>query len=247
MRFWAAIVGCASLALASFAQPVLGASSSADSAAGRAGLLTLQDFPSGWAPTPRSKSSSSAVVKKLVSTIPACKVFIPLLGNSKSGRRSESRSSFTDGTVTVDNSVTVYPDVQHASVPLTAVRTSTFSDCLEPLFRDGIRAELAKTGKASLVKNLAVAAQAANPGVTVGDDQAAFAATVTLSAQGIPASFYFEDIVVRAGRALDSFSYSSDNGPIGTIPPTPIEASVARLQTALGLPTPGPVPLSRAS
>jgi hypothetical protein len=208
-------------------------SSPHDKATAQAGALRLQDFPAGWAPKATS-SSNSALTLKLVSTIPVCKPLRPLLGNTKTASRAKSSSDFTDGTQTVSNSVAVYPDVAHATLPFAAAKGSTFSTCIQRVLQAAIPIELAKSGKASSVQNLAVAVQPANPGVSAGDDQAAFSATLTVTASGIQQSIYFEDIVIRVGRALDTFSYQNDSSPINDAVPSAIDGSVSRLQAALG-------------
>jgi hypothetical protein len=228
------VVGVCSLLLVTTGASSFAASSSPDRGIAQTGVLTLQDFPAGWAPKAKS-SSNDALSVKLVSTTPVCKPVRPLYANAKTATRTQSPSDFTDGTLTVSNSVSVYPDVAHADLPFAAAKGPALSACFQRVLQKVIPVELAKSGHASSVQNLAVAVQPTNPGVAAGDDQAAFAATVTVTAKGgAQQSIYFEDIVVRVGRALDTFSYENESSPISDSVPSAINASVARLQAALG-------------
>jgi hypothetical protein len=231
------VTGAVAVGVCTMLLVVSGASASAapsprDKGIAQVGVLTLQDVPAGWAPK-ASSPSDTALVAKLFSTIPVCKTFKPLFVNAKTASRAQSASDFTDGTLTVSNSVSVYPDVVHAAKPFTAAKGSTFSRCFQRLLQTALPVELAKSGNASSIQKLAVAVAPASPGVTVGDGQAAFAATVTVTASGIQVSIYFEDIVVRVGRALDTFSYQQEGSPISDSVPSAINVSVSRLQAAL--------------
>lgn len=211
------------------------AASNPDKGVAQAGVLTLQDFPNGWAPKPRSPSSSFP--SSIFSKIPVCRQFEVLLANSKTGTHADSRSDFTDGRVTVDNGVVVYPDVAHALKPFTAAKGTALSNCLQQLLKNAIGAELAKKGLSSSVQHLAVVSEPASSGVTAGDDQTAIALTVTFTARGISQSLYVKLVIVRVGRALDTFDFENDTSPITVTLPAVLGASVTRLQAALGLPT----------
>jgi hypothetical protein len=232
-RFGVGLV-CAAAIIATGTAP-LAALSSNDKSIAQAGVVTLQDLPTGWAPKPSTSSgAAAALTPKLVLTIPVCKPFRPLLGNSKTAVKARS-SSFTDGSVSFDNSVTVYPDVNRASRPFAAVKAGTgFSRCFEQILQIGLRKLLVKSGHASQVTNLNVSVQSANPGTGAGDDQAAFAATVALRIQGIDQTLYFESVIVRVGRALDTFNYENDSSPIADTMNAVIATSVGRLGVALG-------------
>ena len=211
-----------------------GAPSNADRAIAKTGLLTPQDFPAGWTVKPGS-SSSGGPPPSLVACTPACRPFISLLGNSKSAAKAQS-DEFTEGSVTVTNSVDVYPSPARANAPFNAVKTSSFSSCLQVLFAKLLHNELASKGEASALQHASVVATSANPGITLGDDQAAYSLALTASVQGTPINIYFEDVVIRNGRALDSFSFENDTSPITDVMKPVLAQSVRRLRLARGLP-----------
>jgi hypothetical protein len=213
------------------------ASSAADKRIAKAGVLTLQDFPRGWAVNAHSAASSSTLLGKLISKTAICRQFEPLFANNKAATRAQSPSSFTDGEFTVDNSVAVYPDVAQLLGPCTAIKTTTFRDCAQQLYDKVTRTQLASSDQLP-VDDLAVVAQSASPEVRVGDDQAARAITVTLTDEGISENSYTALIVIRVGRTLDTFNYTNGTRPITATEPTVIGSSVARLQSALGPPEP---------
>jgi hypothetical protein len=210
---------------------------STDPGIAAAGVVAAQDFPAGWAPTARSGSGGSA--DRLVASAPACKQFKPLLGSTKTAAQVRSPASYSDGAVTVANTVTVYPDLRHADVPFAAIKSGAFSKCLQQVLKQGVRAQLARSasvpgaaGRPPAVQ-IEVAAGSAKPGTTVGDDQTAFTETLTLSRQGGRRTLYFEDVLIRVGRAIDSFSYQSDAAPIADTLNGVVSASVGRLAAAI--------------
>jgi hypothetical protein len=209
----------------------LAAPSANDGAIARAGVLTLEDFPAGWAPTP-SLPSNTSLDQRLVGTIPVCKPFRPLIGLAKTRARARSLSDFTDGGLTVSNAVSVFPDEAHAEVSFNAVKTASLSQCFERLLSQVIRSQ-ARQHEVSL-PNLSVIVEPAKPPLQAGDDQGALAATITATANGKEATGYNENVFIRVGRAIDSFTYENDNAPISDYLPTVIDGSVARLQAALG-------------
>lgn len=233
----AVMAGVAIFALvAVLGSPTFGvASPAADKSIAQAGLLTLQDFPAGWAPQPAG-TSNTKLGAKLVSSIAACKPLRPLLGNGKTAVRANSPSDFTDGSVTLSNAVNVYPSVTRALLPFNAFRERSGRICLQALLKQGLEQDLAAQGKASEVQGLHVAVQPASPPVTLGDGQTALEATITGTTRGIPITIYFEYVIVRVGRALTTFTYEDQSEPISDVMPAVILRSVTRLQSALGLP-----------
>jgi hypothetical protein len=125
--------------------------------------------------------------------------------------------------------------VKGALKPFTAFQGSALSACFQRLLKADLEANLASSGHASQVQNVAVAVQPVTPALDVGGDgQAGFSATVTATASGVQQSVYFEDVIVRVGRALDTFSYENDSSPVSDTEASAVAASVSRLQTALG-------------
>lgn len=209
-----------------------GATSPKDQRAAQAGLLTLQDFPAGWTASPNSSNDNSAT-KKAIDTIAACKPFRPLLGNAKAGSRADAKSTFGLSGLSVSNNIVVFPTLAGANRTVRASKSGAFSACTQRLLQQGITQQLNDTGQAAEVQHLAVAVQLLSAGVSVGDDQSAVGATVTLSVGGTTTSLHVEDIFIRAGRAIDSFSYEDDTNPITDTVPSAISASVTRLAGAL--------------
>ena len=224
----AAIVGivAVSTGAAAFSDPV------ADAAAARAGLLTGPDFPSGWAPKPGGASTTPSPLELGIVSTPACRSFKPLVANSKTGTHANS-PDFTDGTTTISNDVVVYPTVANALKPIAAVKGPQLSTCFQRLFKAVVAAKLKSAGQLSKVRNLAVVVQPTAPSVSVGDDQAAFGATVSFTILGARDAVYIEDLLVRVGRATSSISYENDSSPVTDTQPAAVTASVERLQHAL--------------
>jgi hypothetical protein len=56
---------------------------------------------------------------------------------------------------------------------------------------------------------------------------------VTVTVGGTGRTQYFENLLVRVGRAIDSFSYQSQSAPISDTMPGVVAGSVGRLTAAL--------------
>jgi hypothetical protein len=209
----------------------LAAPSANDQAIARAGVLTLEDFPPGWAPTP-SLPSNRSLEQRLIRTIPACKPLRPLIGLANTNARAQPHSDFTDGALTISNAVSVFPDVTRAETSFTAAKTTSLSQCLERAFGQLIHSAATQHGVS--LRNVSVIVEPANPPIHSGDDQGAVSATITATANGTPGTGYNEYVFIRVGRAIDSFTYQTDNAPTSDYMLTVVDASVARLQAALG-------------
>jgi len=211
------------------------AASNHDKAIAQAAVLTLPDFPSGWTAKPQSGGDSNGGVEaKLVSSIPKCRPFVPLLANAKTGVRAVTTSDFTDGVTTVNNDVRVYPTVPNALKAFAALQSPALTGCFQRLLQAALKAQLVSQGQAKNVRIAGVSVEPANPNLNAGGDgQGGFAATITVAASGQQENLYVESLTVRVGRALDTFSYQNVTGPVSDLAPGAAAASVSRLQAAL--------------
>jgi hypothetical protein len=193
---------------------------------------------------PRSSNNNQQATERgLITKVAVCKPFVPLVANGKTSTRAQSATDFTDGVVTVDNSVSVYPTTARALTPFSAAKTNALSACFQRLFTQVFQALAVTDSQLASVQNLKIEVQPANPGLVAGDGQAAIAITVTGSTHGLDFSVYVDLVIVRVGEALDTFQYEKESSPVSDYMPAVIDASVSRLQGALGLPaTPNTTP-----
>lgn len=208
-----------------------GVTSATDGNLARVGLLTLRDFPPGWAPKPGSASrSSGALVNQLVSKIAACRKYKTLIA-AKAHEPKARSSQFTDGSVTISDAVVVRPTAADAAARFAIEKNDPgYVTCYQDLLKRLTAAVVTNSGQP--VENLRSEFQAANPGTTAGDDQAAFAATISLTTRGVDVTAYFEIVGIRVGRTITSFTYESESGPINDVLPSVIQAPVTRLSVA---------------
>ena len=156
-----------------------GVTSATDGNLARAGLLTLRDFPPGWAPKPGgTRGGSGALVDQLVSKIASCRKYETLIV-AKAHEPKARSSQFTDGTVTISDAVIVRPTAADAAARFAIEKDDPgYVTCYQDLLKRFVAKVVTNSGQS--VENLRSEFQAANPGTTAGDDQAAFAATVSL-------------------------------------------------------------------
>jgi len=231
-RLWPVVVLVGALTVA-LGGAAFGASTGHDKAIAQTGVLTLSDFPAGWTPKTQTGGSSGAVEAKLVSSIPSCRPFVPLIANTATSARATTTSDFTDGVTTVSNDVRVYPTVAHALQSFDALASPALNGCFQRLLHAALKKQLVSQGQASKIRIAGVSVQHVNPNLGVGDAEGGFAATITLAASGQQESVYVEAITVRVGRALDNFSYQNPSSPVSDLVPSAVAASVSRLQAAL--------------
>jgi hypothetical protein len=212
------------------AVPAVAASTSSDRELARAGVLVLTDFPSGWKQSKRNDTSDAALDAK-AAKIASCKPFIAF---SKANRGNSHTSSpdFTHDQSSVTNAVSVYPSAEKATAAMGDFSDPGLPACLDRLFTTVFRGELAK--KKSVAKQITAITTDIKPveGVRIGDQAVVYQGTVVVTLKtGAPQTIGLGVMSVRAGRAIDGYSWTSDVSIESALQPA-IVASVDRLQKA---------------
>jgi hypothetical protein len=218
------------LVVGAAAAPAGGASTSSDRTISRAGVLALTDFPSGWKQAKRSDTSDAELDAK-AAKIASCKPFIAF-SKANRGHPHTSSPQFSHDQSSVTNAVSVYPSAAEATNALHDFADPGLPACLDRLFTTVFRGELAK--KKRVAKQITRITTDVKPleGVRIGDEAIVYQGNVTVNLKvGAPQTIGLGVMSVRAGRALDGYSWTSDVGIESALQPA-IVASVGRLQQA---------------
>ncbi len=204
------------------------ASTSGDSTIARTGVLVGDDFPAGFTPSAASGSSHADNVK-LAKGVDGCAPYVTLqkalipLPQAKSPK-------FDDASRSISNEVDVFPTDKAASAALVLYAKSSMVGCLENLFEKQIR-QGASTQQA--IDDVTVDLDRQDI-AELGDESVVYEGSVALTGtDGTQSKLGIGAAAVRVGRTVDVVSYSTDGTSLTDVLTPAIDASVARLRTAL--------------
>ena len=207
------------------------ASPSGDSTIARTGVLVAADFPAGFTPSTASGSSHADNVK-LAKGVDGCAPYVALqkalipLPQAKSPK-------FDDASRSISNEVDVFPTDKAASAALVLYAKSSMVGCLESLFekqiRQGANAQQSIDDVMVDLNRQDIA--------DLGDESVVYEGSVALTGtDGAQSKLGIGAAAVRVGRAVDVVSYSTAGTSLTDVLTPAIDASVARLRTALARP-----------
>jgi hypothetical protein len=213
--------------------PAQGVGLTKDDRIAKAGVLRLSDFGPGWRQTPSEDNFDE--VQDAASDVPECKTYLKIRRESHSVPRRESQT-FSQGENVLRNDVVVYPTEARARRALQQFRSPSVANCLRQLYPKLLAKALSESSPAQAGQIESVDADIGLQSVTPrGDEAASYSATITVVAKsGLRDHAYFEDEIVRVGRAITDFSIRNDQGefPLSDEHASVIDASLARLQAA---------------
>ena len=204
------------------------ATRSSDTSIARAGLFVAADFPATFEAQPGANSSASETIK-LAKGVDGCGPYVSLLKTSIPLPQAES-SRFGDGSRSVNNKVNVYPSERAASAALTLFAKPSIVGCIENLLEKYERQNPdLRSSLDDVVVNLDRQDIAG-----LGDDSVVYEGTVVLTrTDGSTQQVGFGNAAVRVGRTVDVVSYTTTGDDLTDVLTPAVDASVARLRTAL--------------
>ena len=210
---------------ASPAAPAGAATRSGDKQIAEAGTFVVTDFPAGFVSS-RATPSSSAENIKLAKGVPGCAPYIALQKLTDVQPQATSLD-FKDDSRTVSNEVDVFKTERAAAAALALYAKPSTVSCLQKLFKK----QFAKDPKVESVSITLDRQDIAG----LGDDSVVYEGNVVLTAtDGSTAKIGVGNAAVRVGRAVDDVTYLTTSADLTEILTPAIDASVARLQDALG-------------
>jgi hypothetical protein len=193
-----------------------------------AGTLVVGDLPAGFAAKPASDSSKADNIR-LAKGIGGCAPYITVEKTTAQLPLARS-ASFEDATRKVSNEVDVFKSERAASAALALYARPSIVGCLEKLFEKTIRQDPDVGGK---IDDVVVTLERQDI-AGLGDDSVVYEGTMELTGtDGSTAQLGIGNAAVRVGRTVDAVSFSTSGGDLAEILTPAIDASVARLRTAL--------------
>jgi hypothetical protein len=184
-------------------------SQAASLAQARKDLLVLSDMPAGWTSTknPNANNNSSLGNKQLAHCIGVSSSLIA--ENPPSVYSPQFQNS--DGTLTVADSVAVFPSTKNATAEYAVGSNPKFPSCLTALASGPLKAKLfGKLPKGTTIGTplvSAVAATALAPGV------AGYSLSVPVTAQGVTLNVTVTQLVTIKGRLGHQVTFTSAGTP----------------------------------
>jgi hypothetical protein len=234
----AGILGLA-IPMALSAPSIAASAAGADKATSKAGVLVLADFPSGWAASPQSSSSSD----QILAGIPACRAVVQARNTIRKSRTKADSKDFKKSDETYSNTVAVLATPAAAAKAFAAYRSTQGQQCLKQIADKAIQASLAKSS--GTIKDPKVSTTLSEvSGPIVGDASVRYRLELAVTGSNLPITqkAYLDEVTAQTGRALTSYQYQSefergDNHFLDQL----IDASQRRLTAALnGQPPPDP-------
>jgi hypothetical protein len=204
------------------------ASQSADGAIARAGAFAPSDFPDGFEPSASTEKSHADNIT-LAKGVDGCAPYIAL--QKSLARLPQVKSArFGDETRSIGNEVDVFPSEKAATAALVLYAKSSVVGCLENLFEKQARQD---PETADAIDDVVVELDRQDI-AGLGDDSVVYEGSVVVTGtDGSTAQLGVGIAAVRVGRAVDAVSYTTKGGSLTEVLTPAIDASVARLRTAL--------------
>lgn len=181
-----------------------------DTAAARAALLTLDDFPAGWSETPAVEDDGDPEADRALAECAGVEgdKLIDTPADAETGRFSDP-----DGEAFVEQTVGLMPTEDEAATPFAAFTSNDviacFADVYNELFASSLDDE--DLPDDAEIGEITVARLNVTP---VGDDTAALRVSVPISVPGITVDVTVDLVLTRVGRSLSGLSFQSTFGPI---------------------------------
>jgi hypothetical protein len=165
-----------------------------------AGLLTGNDFESGWSESPRSPSSLAEIdVTRYGKTCAALQKKVDVLNRRVTHRDS---SNFKHGRYDViSDRVSVFTSSRGTRTALELLRRAETSGCMQRALSDQLRRQASSEGATIKLSIREL------PVPQAGDHASGLELAVTISARGVTVPLFDDMQLVRVGRATVSFSF----------------------------------------
>ncbi len=218
------------LALTGLAVPAAAATKgSNDKRIAKTGTFVLADFPAGFA-AKAATSSSNADNIKLAKGVSGCAPYVSLQKLTDAQPQAKSKD-FKDASRTVSNEVDVFKSKSAASKALALYAKPSMVSCLQQLFKKQMSQDPATKGKLSSVSVTLARQDIAG----LGDDSVVYEGNVVLTGtDGSTAQLGVGNAAVQVGHAVNDVTYLTTQADLTEILTPAIDASVARLRSALG-------------
>jgi hypothetical protein len=204
------------------------ASTSGDSAIARAGAFVGTDFPDGFQSTPATDASHADNIR-LAKGVDGCGPFVTLQKSLTNLPQFKS-PRFADDTRSMGNEVDVFPNERAASAALLLYAKSSVVGCLENLFEKQTRQDPdLRESLDDVVVDLERQDIAG-----LGDDSVVYEGHIVLTGtDGSTNQVGIGSAAVRVGRSVDVVTYTTSGDALTDVLTPAIDASVARLRSAL--------------
>ena len=204
--------------VASLPLPAHAATKANDAAIVKAGLLTIDDFPPGWAQSPPSSSGDT----NLNGYGKTCAALQKKVDAAKRLRTAHGSSpDFKQGsTQQISNVAGTYRTIAGAKAALAALRNPSVNTCLQKSLTSQLDSK-AQSG----VKYTSSIGRLSVP--KVGDDTLGYEIAVTANQSGLTLHLYIDLQLVRVGRAGMTFTFQGEGS-------SPMLDNQALVQTVVG-------------
>jgi len=194
----------------------------------RTATFVLADFPTGFRQE-ASTASSNADNIKAAKGIAGCAPYVAVQKLTAALPRARS-ADFKDDSRTISNEVDVFRSDRAAGDALNLYAKSSTVGCLEHLFEKSVRSDADPVAKLDDVLVTLERQDIAG----LGDDSVVYEGTVKLTATDRSTTKIGVGVAaVQVGRAVDAVTYLTTDKDLTEILTPAIDASVARLRTAL--------------
>ena len=197
----------------------------------RAAAFVAADFPAGFRQEAATASSNADNIKA-AKGIAGCAPYVAV--QKLTAALPQARSAdFTDDSRTISNEVDVFRSNHAAGDALSLYAKSSTVGCLEQLLEKRLRVA---ADPADHLDDVVVTLQRQDI-AGLGDDSVVYEGNVELTASDqSTAKIGVGVAAVQVGRAVDAVTYRTTGEDLTEILTPAIDASAARLRTALGLP-----------
>jgi hypothetical protein len=218
----------ASALLLALGAPAAAATRSGDVQIAKAATFVLADFPAGFAATTSTPSSSADNIK-LAKGVPGCAPYVTLQKLTAVQPQATS-TDFADDSRTISNEVDVFKTERAAADALALYAKPSMVSCLQQLFKKQLSQDPKTKGK---INSVSVALDRQDI-AGLGDDSVVYEGNMTIAGtDGSTTQIGIGNAAVRVGRAVDDVTYVTTSAPLTDVLTPAIDASVARLRTAL--------------
>jgi hypothetical protein len=217
------------LLVVAFAATAAGAaSSSRDTTLAKAGVFVASDFPQQFqAGAPSTTTPADNI--RMAQGVAGCGPYTTLQ-KQVNGLPQAKSSRFGDGTRTISNDVNAFTTTRAAAAALTLYAKPSIVGCLESLVEKQLRQDPDVRDRIDDV----VASLDRQDIAGLGDDSVVYEGNIVITGtDGSKSQVGVGSAAVQVGRTVDVVSYTTTGGDLTEVLAPAIDASVARLRTAL--------------
>jgi hypothetical protein len=192
---------------------------SAVSSQAQSELLAPSAYPQGWkGQGPASKNSHAsffgAMTAALLNEVTTCLAMTTKNVDTHPAEAAAQQYDDPNSTVTVTESVDVFPTVAQASVDAGAAANSHAPSCIAQFLVAKFAAQTARNlGPAGKLGTLSATRRAVEK---FGDRDSDIVLSFPYSLQGSKATAYLENVTVQVGRSESNFQFENSGGPVPT-------------------------------